>query len=67
MAWQIFYSYAHEDDELRKKLVTFLGPLRQQKLITEWHDRMIDPGTDWDRGIHDELSKANLILFLLGP
>jgi hypothetical protein len=65
MSWQIFYSYAHEDDELRKKLITFLGPLRQQKRITEWHDRQIEPGALWDKEIRSELSQANLILFLL--
>ena len=67
MGWQIFYSYAHEDDELRKKLVTFLGPLRQQKRITEWHDRKVEPGALWDKEIRGELSQANLILFLLSP
>jgi hypothetical protein len=67
MGWEVFYSYAHEDDELRKKLITFLGPLRQQKKIAEWHDRNIEPGALWDKEIRMELSQANLILFLLSP
>lgn len=67
MGWQVFYSYAHEDDELRKKLITFLGPLRQQKRIAEWHDRKIEPGALWDKEIRSELGQANLILFLLSP
>ena len=67
MGWRIFYSYSHADGELVKKLVTVLGPLRKQNRITEWNDRMIEPGADWDKGIHDELSKASLVLFLLGP
>ena len=65
MGWQVFYSYAHEDDELRKKLFTFLGPLRQQKRITEWYDRKVEPGALWDKEIRSELSSANLFLFLL--
>lgn len=67
MSWRIFYSYAHKDDELRKELITFLGPLRQQHKITEWHDRQIDPGALWNKEIKHELSEANLILFLISP
>jgi len=65
MGWHIFYSYAHEDDELRKKLVTFLAPLRQQRRITEWYDRKIEPGAPWNEEIRNQLSQANLFLFLL--
>jgi hypothetical protein len=67
MGWNIFYSYAHEDDEFRKRLVTFLGPLRKLGRIADWDDHMIAPGVAWDQKIKDELSKANLILFLIGP
>lgn len=65
MGWRVFYSYAHEDEELRKKLGEFLDPLRRRNKITEWHDRMLDPGAPWDKEIRDEISQANLILFLL--
>ena len=37
----VFYSYAHEDERLRKKLEKHLSLLRQQGLITEWHDRIV--------------------------
>lgn len=65
MGWNVFYSYAHEDDELRNKLASFLAPLRQQSRITEWHDRKTEPGAPWDAEIRSKLSQANLFLFLL--
>ena len=67
MSWRVFYSYAHKDSELLKQLITFLGPLRQQRRISEWFDREIPPGAEWDKEIRSELSRANLILFLLSP
>jgi hypothetical protein len=67
MGWRVFYSYSHKDEELRKQLETFLGPLRQKKKITEWQDRKIEPGAVWDKEIKDELRAANLILFLISP
>ncbi|MDQ3702459.1 MAG: hypothetical protein M3442_16285 [Chloroflexota bacterium] len=44
---EVFYSYAHADEALRDQLVTHLALLRRQKLIHEWHDRVIRAGTDW--------------------
>ena len=43
---EIFISYAHEDEELRKQLVMHLEPLKQQGLISLWHDRDISAGTE---------------------
>jgi hypothetical protein len=55
----IFYSYAHEDEKLCKQLETHLSLLRQQGLITEWHDRRIDAGTDWKQAIDIHLMSCN--------
>jgi hypothetical protein len=63
----IFYSYAHEDEKLRKRLETHLSLLRQQGLITEWHDRRIDAGADWKQVIDTHLMNASIILLLISP
>jgi hypothetical protein len=65
MAWQVFYSYSHRDAKLRERLGTYLAPLTRQKKIVEWHDRKIEPGTNWESEISDQLESANLILFLI--
>lgn len=65
MAWQVFYSYSHKDADLCERLRTYLAPLKQKTKISEWYDREIEPGTNWDTEINAQLDSANLILFLV--
>jgi hypothetical protein len=65
MTWRAFYSYSHQDEEWRKKLGTYLKPLVRGKLMEEWHDRKIQPGTDWNTEISEQLAQANLIFLLV--
>jgi TIR domain-containing protein len=64
---ELFYSYAHQDERLRKRLETHLSALRQQKVITEWHDRKIVAGMDWKQSIDTHLATAAVILLLVSP
>jgi hypothetical protein len=65
MAWKLFYSYSHKDAELRDKLATYLAPLAQQKKIEEWHDRRIEPGSNWATQISERLDSADMIVLLV--
>jgi hypothetical protein len=65
MGWRVFYSYSHKDAELRDRLGTFLAPLAHQRKILEWHDRKIEPGTNWETEISSQLEFAHLILLLV--
>ncbi len=64
---KLFYSYAHRDERLRKRLETHLSALRQQGVITEWHDRKIVAGTDWKQSIDAHLMTVTIILLLISP
>ncbi len=64
---ELFYSYANPDERLRKRLETHLSALRQQGVITEWHDRKIVAGTDWKQSIDVHLTTAAVILLLISP
>ena len=64
---ELFYSYAHRDERLRKRLETHLSALRQQGVITEWYDRKIIAGTDWKQNIDAHLTTAAVILLLISP
>ncbi len=44
-----------------------MSALRQQGVITEWHDRKIVAGTDWKQGIDTRLMTAIVILLLISP
>jgi anti-anti-sigma factor len=63
----VFYSYSHHDEKLRDELEIHLTLLRRQGLITNWHDRMIDPGQDWKNVSDDALESADLVLLLVSP
>ncbi len=62
---EVFYSYAHKDESFRNKLETHLSLLQRQGLITAWHDRHIQPGTDWSQDIDEHLERASVILLLI--
>jgi len=66
-AAEVFYCYAHEDEELRNELEKHLSSLQRQKLITTWHDRRIIPGTEWAGIIDMHLNTASIILLLISP
>jgi len=62
---RIFYSYAHEDEELLRRLKTHLAEVRRQGLVEEWFDREITPGQEWAGAIDAALEQAELVLLLV--
>jgi len=67
IALSIFFSYAHKDEVLRDELEKQLSILRWQGLITEWYDRDIQAGTEWEHEINIHLNTAHIILLLISP
>lgn len=61
----IFYSYSHQDEKFRDELEKHLSILRKEKIIDEWHDRKISPGSNWEDDINSNLAKADIILLLI--
>jgi serine/threonine protein kinase len=64
---EIFFSYSHKDALLRDGLAKRLAHLKQQGLITEWHDREIEAGRDWAYEVDTHLRTAHIILLLISP
>jgi len=64
---EIFFSYAHEDedlmDDVRRQLIVYEGNGR----ILKWHDRMIPPGTEWRDHIDSKLEAAQVVLLFMSP
>jgi tetratricopeptide (TPR) repeat protein len=67
MPVNLFYCYAHEDEELLTRLKPHLSPLQRQGLIDVWYSREISPGTEWEREIDKHLNAAQIILLLVSP
>ena len=61
----LFYSYSHKDEALRKELETHLAMLRREGQITSWHDSRIPAGEDWEGEISEHLNSADIILLLV--
>jgi tetratricopeptide (TPR) repeat protein len=62
---EVFYSYAHEDEDLRDELEKHLTILRRQGVIAGWHDRKIAAGREWAGEIDQHLNTAKVILLLV--
>jgi hypothetical protein len=62
---KIFYSYAHEDEDLREKLDKHFSVLKQTGVIQDWHDRRISAGTEWKGAIDEHFETAEIILLLV--
>jgi hypothetical protein len=64
---KVFYSYSHNDRDLRDLLGQHLALLRHQRIIIDWHDRQITAGMEWKDQIDQYLESAELILLLISP
>ena len=58
---EVFYSYAHKDEELRNELDIHLATLKREKVIRGWHDRGIVAGRNGGE-IDEHLKSADIIL-----
>jgi hypothetical protein len=64
---RIFISYSHQDEELRRDLVTHLSILKREGLITFWTDISILPGENWKEEISRKLDSSDVVLLLVSP
>lgn len=64
---KIFYSYASEDELLRKELEKQLSILRRQGFVVEWHEGNITAGIEKQKEADLYLNTAHIILLLVSP
>ena len=65
VAFEVFISYSHKDKKLLNELTTHLSNLRNQGIISDWHDGDIAPGSEWETQIFGHLNSAKIILLLI--
>ena len=61
---EIFVSYSHEDEGLRRELESHLAFLKRNGNMI-WHDRMIPAGNEWEGIVDSHLNSAHIILLLI--
>jgi len=64
---KLFYCYAREDKAMRDELEIHMSGLKRQYHLTNWSDREILPGENWEHAIDQHLSTADIILLLISP
>ena len=64
---KLFYSYSHKDERFRDDMEKHLAVLKDEGLISEWHDRRIVPGQMIHSEIDKHLGEADVVLLLLSP
>ncbi|MFN0086107.1 MAG: TIR domain-containing protein [Blastocatellia bacterium] len=62
---EVFISYSHKDEELRRQLVEHLSLLQNEGIIANWHDRLIEAGDEWAGVIDERLNSAKIVLLLI--
>jgi photosystem II stability/assembly factor-like uncharacterized protein len=62
---EIFLCYAHQDEALLNVLKDHLQPLQRKGLITVWHDREIEAGSEREQESKKQLEAAQIILLLI--
>src|SRR2546426_659916 len=65
MAFEVFISYSHQDQQLRQELEKHLANLKRQHIISSWYDGDIAPGTELEPQILAHLNSAQIILLLI--
>ncbi|HEV2659299.1 MAG TPA: toll/interleukin-1 receptor domain-containing protein, partial [Ktedonobacteraceae bacterium] len=63
----LFYSYAHEDENLLAQLNAHLSVLKRQGTISDWYDRDITAGSVRAEEVESHLRAARVILLLVSP
>ena len=64
---EVFISYSHRDERMRRALEDHLALLRREGVIKVWHDRQIGAGSEWAQQIDEHLNTAGAILLLVSP
>jgi internalin A len=59
---RLFISYAHDNEKELQPVRQHLTLLGQRGYIQVWHDRDLVAGENWETGIKEELSRADIVL-----
>ena len=62
---KVFITYSHVNRDAKKELIKRLAVMRQQGMITIWHDNEILPGDKWREDVSNNLSSSDILLYLV--
>ena len=62
---KIFITYAHKNTKAKDELITHLGVMKRDGLISIWHDNEITAGDTWRDAIFSNLDDSDILLYLV--
>ncbi len=62
---KLFISYSHKDETLVSKFINHIAPLKSSGQITEWYDRKIETGEEFQNDIDNNLENADIICLMI--
>ena len=62
---KVFITYSHQDRDAKDKLIECLAVMKQQDMITTWHDNEILLGDKWREDISNNLANSDILLYLV--
>lgn len=62
---KLFISYSHKDGALVSKFINHIAPLKNNGVISEWYDRKIETGEDFQNDIDNNLDNADIICLMI--
>lgn len=62
---KLFISYSHKDETLVSKFINHITPLKSNGLLSEWHDRKIETGEEFQNDIDNNLDNADIICLMI--
>ena len=64
---KLFCSYCRADEKHRMRFSKQIALLKEKGLVSEWHDRMIPAGDDWQATIDENMDQADVVVLFLSP
>ncbi len=61
----LFISYSHKDETVVSKYLNHIAPLKNNGQITEWYDRKIETGEEFQKDIDNNIEKADIICLMI--
>lgn len=62
---KLFISYSHKDEKLVSKFINHISPLKNNGLISEWYDRKIETGEEFQEDIDNNLDNADIVCLMI--
>lgn len=62
---KLFISYSHKDENLIDDFITHVAPLKNNGILSEWYDRKIETGEEFQNDIDNNLENADIICLMI--